>query len=390
MSRALTDKSNLESLKKEAKRWLKAWSAGDADAGRRLATLWPKAPPEPGLRHFQHALALDYGFAGWPALREALADRALAKRSRAERVGEILRSAWGGEPAVALRSLQRTPELARDSLHTAVICGDLAEVERRLARDASAAAAKGGPLDWEPLLYLSYGRLSGASESAVAIARLLLDNGANPNAQFDDGWGCPFKVLTGIIGQGEGVRPPHPRAQRAGGVADRVRRRSVRHPGALQHLDHVGRHELAGVSLRPLPGAGHRSALARRGRRPDHRTDAQRARLSARQCRELQSSAARGMAAAAWREPEHRSRLFRQSGARGCPACRPLGDRRFAGAARRDPSRSERSARVPGRPAATGFRQPRRRSPPPSRPCWTMRCRCCSPPGAGWRMWSRR
>ena len=212
MSRPLAHNSSPESLKKEAKRWLKAWRAGDADARRHFARLWPKAPPEPGLRHIQHALALDYGFAGWRALNEALADRALARRSRAERAGELLRSAWGGELPVARRILQRTPEIARDSLHTAALCGDLAEVERRLAEDPSAATAKGGPLDWEPLLYLAYGRLAGTSENAVAIARLLLDNGANPNAQFDDGWGSPFKPLTGVIGQGEGVRPPHPRA----------------------------------------------------------------------------------------------------------------------------------------------------------------------------------
>jgi len=212
MSRTLARNSTLDSLKKEAKRWLKDWRAGDADARRRLASLWPKAPPEPGLRHLQHALALDHGFAGWPALKEALADRALAQRSQAERAGDVLRSAWGGALSVALRILRRTPEIALDSIHTAVICGDLAEVERRLAQDPSAATAKGGPLDWEPLLYLAYGRLPGTSENAVAIARLLLDHGADPNVQFDDGWGSPFKPLTGVIGQGEGVRPPHPRA----------------------------------------------------------------------------------------------------------------------------------------------------------------------------------
>ena len=40
----------------------------------------------------------------------------------------------------------------------------------------------------------------------------LLDHGADANAQFDDGWGNPFKVLTGVIGQGEGDKPPHPQA----------------------------------------------------------------------------------------------------------------------------------------------------------------------------------
>src|SRR5271166_335744 len=101
MSRTLALNSSLDSVKREAKRWLKASNAGDEDARRRLAAIWPKAPPEPGLRHIQHALALDYGFAGWHALKEALADQALAKRSLAERAGEVLRSAWGGELAVA-------------------------------------------------------------------------------------------------------------------------------------------------------------------------------------------------------------------------------------------------------------------------------------------------
>jgi ankyrin repeat protein len=212
MSRTLAPTATLDSVKKEAKRWLKAWIGGDADARPRLAALWPTAPGEPGLRHIQHALALDYGFAGWTGLKEALADRALTRRNRADRAGEVLRSAWGGELSVAQRILQRTPEIAAYSLHTAVMCGNLDEVERRLKKDASAASAKGGPLDWEPLLYLTYGRLSGAGENAVAIARLLLDSGADPNAQFDDGWGSPFKALTGVIGQGEGMRPPHPRA----------------------------------------------------------------------------------------------------------------------------------------------------------------------------------
>jgi ankyrin repeat protein len=47
---------------------------------------------------------------------------------------------------------------------------------------------------------------------ALDLVRTLLDHGANPNAQFDDGWSNPFKVLTGVIGHGEGNRPPHPQA----------------------------------------------------------------------------------------------------------------------------------------------------------------------------------
>ena len=85
MSPQLTSDSTLETLKKEAKRWLKAIRAGDARARQRLAAAG--APSEsPGLRDVQFALAREYGLPGWGALRQALDDLALARRSHAERV----------------------------------------------------------------------------------------------------------------------------------------------------------------------------------------------------------------------------------------------------------------------------------------------------------------
>jgi hypothetical protein len=61
MSRTLTPDSSLETLKKEAKRWLKALRAGDAQARRRLIAATPAAPANPGLRDVQLALAREYG-----------------------------------------------------------------------------------------------------------------------------------------------------------------------------------------------------------------------------------------------------------------------------------------------------------------------------------------
>jgi len=58
---------NLESLKKEAKRWLDAVQAGDTAARDRLRQSYPDAPAEPGLRDVQHALAREHGFDGCPA-----------------------------------------------------------------------------------------------------------------------------------------------------------------------------------------------------------------------------------------------------------------------------------------------------------------------------------
>jgi ankyrin repeat protein len=210
MSRTLTSKSTLDTLRKEAKRWLKAVRAGDPDARERLAAAWPEAPAEPALRDVQHALAREYGQESWVALKAALDDLALERRSRAERIELVLRHAWDGDPAVAQRILKRDPSIAHDSLFTAAVCGDVAEVDRRLAHDPEAATRTGGARQWTALAYVAYGRLDPVN--AVIIARRLLEAGADPNFQFDDGWGSPFKVLTGAIRLGEGARPSHAQA----------------------------------------------------------------------------------------------------------------------------------------------------------------------------------
>ena len=205
--KSLNHKTSLDTLKKDAKRWLKAVRAGDAAARTRLAAAWPNAPAEPALRDIQHAMAREYGFDGWIALKAALDDLALDNRDRKERVELVLRHAWDGDPLLARRILDRDPTIATDSLFTSAMCGDVADVERRLARDPKAATRTGGARQWTALAYVTYGRLDPVN--AVTIAGMLLDAGADPNFQFDDGWGTPFKVLTGAIRLGEGARPSH-------------------------------------------------------------------------------------------------------------------------------------------------------------------------------------
>jgi len=214
-NRTLGAAANLESLKKEAKRWLKALRDGDSAARERLLRVSSRASASPTLREVQHALAREHGVAGWTALKERLADRELSKRSEAERAGDFLRHAvdrQGG--ALAAHILRKHPDVARFSLHTAVVAGDLAEVERHLADGAPVGGSAGIPRSWQPLQYLCYARVpvAAASDNAVAIARALLDAGADPKATWKDDWGNPFTLLTGIIGEGEGREPRHPRA----------------------------------------------------------------------------------------------------------------------------------------------------------------------------------
>jgi hypothetical protein len=71
---------SLDSLKKEAKRWLDALRANVADARARLARAIPTAPAKPTLRDVQHALAREHGFPGWAALKRALEQTVASSR----------------------------------------------------------------------------------------------------------------------------------------------------------------------------------------------------------------------------------------------------------------------------------------------------------------------
>jgi hypothetical protein len=239
MTRRLTERSSLEALKKEAKQWLRALRAGEAEARRRLEAAHPRPPAKPGLREVQHALACEHGAESWAALKERLDDLALARVSHGERLAEFLELAclhYGVPPGArayadhpesvdrrrrAARILQQHPELARESIHAAVVCGDRQEVARILARRPESATQKGGREGWEPLLFLCYGRLPGDGPHvhAVEIATLLLDHGADPNCQWTYDWESrrmSWSGLCGVIGEGENgpeTCPPHPRAE---------------------------------------------------------------------------------------------------------------------------------------------------------------------------------
>ncbi len=210
MRRRLTARTRPDTLKKDAKRWLKALRAGDTGARDRLASGWPNAPAEPSLRDVQHALALEYGCESWIALKAAVGDFELDRKTHAERVDQLLRHGWDGDLSAARRVRVRYPQIAKDSLFAAAACGDLGEVERRLSAEPQAARTTGGPRAWTALAYVTYSRLD--EVNAVAIAQRLLHAGADPNFVFDDGWGSRFTVLAGAVRLGEGARPSHVQA----------------------------------------------------------------------------------------------------------------------------------------------------------------------------------
>ncbi len=202
-----------ESLRKESRRWLKQLRANDTAAWARYRAALPQGAATPTLREVQLALARERGFTGWQQLKESIEQAESTRRSRQELATEMLRHmTWHGEPPIGARLLTQHPSLATHDFFTAVATGNLAAVQQQLAADPAAATRPGGPLNWEPILYLAYSRLPGHDLQALEIARLLFDRGANANARWVDPWNNPFTLITGVIALGEGVKPPHPRA----------------------------------------------------------------------------------------------------------------------------------------------------------------------------------
>lgn len=226
--------STLDNLSRKAKHWLRALRAGEHPARVRYAAAYPGGPADPGLRDVQHALAREMGYESWIALKDGIAARQILPQpahpvsgsvlaTHEERVATFLDYAcwdhrthgaatYASRESSAMRLLTRHPEIATDSLYTAIVCGHLAEVERILSADPDLARTKGGPRNWEPLLYLSYSRLPlrSLAQHAPAIASRLLDLGANPNAYYMAG-DAVYSALVGVAGEGEQDAPrDHP------------------------------------------------------------------------------------------------------------------------------------------------------------------------------------
>jgi hypothetical protein len=111
------------------------------------------------------------------------------------------------------------PELTGGHVHAAAAAADVPALRAILAADPGAARREGGPYRAEPLYYLAYSRHDPniSQDATLASARLLLAAGGDPNAGYLwRGLPHPFTVLTGVFGHGElgpDRQPPHPHAQ---------------------------------------------------------------------------------------------------------------------------------------------------------------------------------
>jgi ankyrin repeat protein len=191
--RPLPDSPDLDQLRKQAKDLLRDARAGDPTAVTRFRALpslahagddeLARAPL--ALHDAQSVIAREHGFPSWNALRERVEELALGID---DAVRELVEAATDGRTSRAERLLALHPRIAAASFHSALVSGDVATVESHLARRPALAGEPGGPRGWEPLHYVCYDSLGPTSvadaNGLVAIARRLLELGADPNTRF--------------------------------------------------------------------------------------------------------------------------------------------------------------------------------------------------------------
>lgn len=202
MSRELTPGTSLDSLKKEAKRWLKALREKNEPARVRLSRAYPEPPAGPGLREVQHALAREYGFASWARLKARLAELQRGG-SRELAVQAMLAAADKGDTARVIELLDAHPDIVNErgvlpghtGLRTALHFGirQAAVVNCLLDRGADPNIRDEGDAAM-PLHFA-------AENQDLTIIRLLIEHGADPIGAGDVheleviGWATCFDYL---------------------------------------------------------------------------------------------------------------------------------------------------------------------------------------------------
>ena len=227
----MPDRPHLDRFRRQARDLQRAVRAGDPDAVARVGRHRPGDASGLRLSAAQFVVAREHGFASWPRLVRYLRtvaehgwETGLAAAPATDPAQEFCRLAcltYGRDDgparwARARHLLAEHPEMTSVDIWAAAAAARPDHVGPLLAERPRRVAERGGPFRWRPLFYLAYSRFDPAvpAERVLAVARLLLDAGADPHEGYlFDALPSPFTVLTGVFGHGELGRsrqPPHP------------------------------------------------------------------------------------------------------------------------------------------------------------------------------------
>ena len=225
MPRRLPAETSPAELRRQAAALAERHAASDAATAARLRDLHPRFA---GVRDAdilaapltaadaELAIARDYGFATWQQLTAYIEHHDGQDDFLKLACLTYFQTDRPENRARAKAMLATNPSLATRDIWTAACVGDADAVGRHLDAEPAQRDRRGGHFDWEPLLYACYSRLEAPGGSTLAVARLLIERGANPNAYYMWGGQYRFTALTGAFGEGEMGpvnQPEHPHCE---------------------------------------------------------------------------------------------------------------------------------------------------------------------------------
>ncbi len=230
----LPENASLEHLKKQAKLVQDLVAAGDDGALGMVDEFHPRMTGAEAVDRFKRSdaqliVSRLYGFSSWSTLRAHLRFAEEYGRSSPaddssgdadDRFVTLACVSYSDHNPIeraelAGQMLVSDPDLASTSIASMAVAGNHQSIADLIREQPSLIDELCGPNRWPPLLYAAYSRIdrNEPSLSTLAVARLLLDQGADPNAGFLwRGLVPPFTALTGAFGHGEADQPPHPDA----------------------------------------------------------------------------------------------------------------------------------------------------------------------------------
>ncbi len=191
--------TRIKRLRADAKQLRRAFDTGETNARARVAAVLGQTD---SLKHADalHVIAREQGAESWPRLKFAAEAAGMDRAARAQRLRVAL---YYGQHWVVRHLLEQEPDLPAEALDLQIATYDLAAVQAALSDPQAATRPLGRRT---PILHLTFSQyIHMAPERRghmIAIARLLLANGANPNDgfPFEPGADHQLSALYGALG----------------------------------------------------------------------------------------------------------------------------------------------------------------------------------------------
>lgn len=225
--------SSLETLRRRAKALRKRFLAGDPGAAARVRAVLPASGR---LKHAEalYIIAREEGFTSWPKLKF---DRETQAMDRAQKAARLRVALSQGQNWVTEALLEEMPDLGREDIGLACALYDIEHVRHVLAKDPSAAKGTIGAIP--PLCAVAFSRYlhhQGSEKDMLAVAEALLGAGADVDSfyDYDNDPTAPLSALYGAIGHSNNMALGRLLLERGANPNDNE---------SLYHATELGHHE---------------------------------------------------------------------------------------------------------------------------------------------------